>query len=691
MASGTITGSGWGVYAVIEWSSTKGTSGSTVNADLYAQNPSGWYWSATVNNGYSVTINGNKASGNTSKLSATTGGRSKLISHSVFVSYTGEKSITISASMDCSNIKRKSTGEYIGTRSASGTAKLDKVGTVPTVPTVSAPTAATITEVGKTVTISWAKSTSYSGSGSYLVRVSIDGGSYSDYKTITSLDTTSTTYAIPAGQGKTYQFAVRATNDVGSSDWSYSGKLTTNSISAPTVGDIATYNPYVGSLTINVSGGSQTNGGSFNRNCHIYYDWGGSNSKGIGTCSSVANTSTTLTFNPSNDIKSLIASTIGTTAYSSGNFYAVCWNENSNGTRSSYTTKKFTINLNSDGGATPSLGAPTFSGGFSGYASTCFIAGIHNLTVTSATASTRRAPSGTTLTYSITCNSTTKSGTSATFTGLAANTYTVTVKATDSRGLSTSVTKQCKFQSYASPTISNIDASRLDNPNTSGKVTYGLSYSPIYKDPLTSTASANQINGISKQQLYVNSAWRDYTSNTEITGLNTELSYSVKLKVTDNIGSTKESPDIVIPTIKVALAMRNWGIGINCVPTNGYGLDVVGDARVDGNITATGSVSQSSDRRLKTDFREVNVGKYLELIKLLKPTLYKYIDGDGHDKLGLIAQDVEAAMNQIGLDEVPFILKDNKTDMYMLDYSQLGILALIGVQQALSQQNTMHT
>ena len=687
MASGTITGSNTtAVYCVISWESTKGTGGSTVKATLYAQNATGWYWKATANQGYYLTINGNKKSDNTAKLSSDKGGKATMISHEVWVAYTGEKSITIEGYINLTNVYSNTLGGYVGTRSASKTVALDKVGSIPTVPTVSAPTTSTITEVGTTVTITWAKSTSYSGSGTYLVRVSTDGGStYSDYQTISSLNTTSTTYAVPAGQGKSYRFAVRATNDVGSSDWSYSGVVTTNSISAPTVADIGTYNPYKNNLTVSVSGGGQTNGGAFTRNCHIYYDWGGSNATGIGACASVANTSTSLVLTVDSTVKSKVLSVLGTKSYSNANFYAVCWNENSNGTRSSYTTKKFTININTDNGALPTLAAPTFSGGFGSYASTCFITGIHNLTVSSANATANRAPSGVTFTYQITCNSTTKTSQSATFSGLTANTYTVTVKATDSRGLSTSVTKQCKFQSYASPTISNIDASRLDNPNTSGKVTYDLSYSPIYKDPLTSTASSNQINGISKQQLYVNSAWRDYTKGAEITGLNTETSYSVRLKVTDNIGSTKESPDVIIPTIKVSLAMRKWGIGVNCVPTNGYGLDVVGDARVDGNITATGSVSQSSDRRLKTDFREVNVGKYLELIKLLKPTLYKYIDGDGHDKLGLIAQDVEAAMNQIGLDEVPFILKDNKTGMYMLDYGQLGILALIGVQQALNQ------
>ena len=594
MASGSFQGSGWGVQALISWSGTKGTGGSTVSATLYAQNVDGYYWNATVNNGYSITIDGSTNSGSTAKLSSTANGKSTMVSHSKWVAYTGDKSITISGTMNCGNIYSNSRGEYIGTRSASKSVALDKVGSKPTAPTVSSPTAAIITEMGTTVTVKWSASTSYNSSGGYYVQLSKDGGSYSTIQTITSLSTVSCSYDIPAGQGKTYTFRVCAYNDIGSSDYSYSGTLTTNSLSAPTVGDIAEYNPYVGNLTVSVSGGSQANGGSFTRNCHIYYDWGGSNSKGIGTCSPVANTSTSLTFTTNSTVQSSVLSVLGTTAYTSGNFHAVCWNENSNGTRSAYAIKKFTININSDGGATPSLGAPVFSGGALGYGSTCFIAGHSNLTVTSGTASTRRAPSGTTLTYSITCNSITKSGSSASFGSLAADTYTVTVMVTDSRGLSTSVTKQCKFQSYANPTISNIEASRLENPNTSGKVTYSLYYSPIYKDPLTSTSSANQINGISKQELYINAAWRNYTTGAEITGLNTELSYPVKLRITDNLGLTKESPNIVIPTIKVALAMRSWGIGINCVPTNGHGLDVVGDAMVDGKLEATSAEFENS-------------------------------------------------------------------------------------------------
>lgn len=578
MASGTFQGSGWGVQAKILWSSTKISGGSTVSATLYAQNVDNSYWYATVNNGYSLTINGSSVSGNTAKLSSTTNGASTLISHSVTVSYTGDKSITISGTMDCGNIYSQSHGAYIGTRSASKSVALDKVGSIPPDVVVTGPTTQTISENGGTVSVTWNRCNDYSGNAVYRVQLSINGGSYSTIQDNIENSTLSYSYTIPAGQGNTYQFRVVAHNDIGySTEWGYSGVVTTNKLNPPTIGSISTYNPYVSStLSVPLSGGSQTNGGTFKRYAALYYG-----STLLANCAtpSDGNTSASITYSAANFISKL-----GISKYTD-TFTIKAWIQNGNDNKSSVVSKDFTVNINSDGGATPTLGAPTFSGGALGNPATCFIAGISTIGVTSATASLRRAPSGTTLSYSISCTGkSTVSGSSASFSSLVAGTNTITVTVTDSRGLSTSVTKQFVVQSYAPPSIKGIKGERLDSPNTSGKITYTLSYSPIYQYTDVNT-KGNQLNGINTQQIYKDSTWTNYTSGTAITGLNTELSYTFQLRVSDSLRTTTYTTDkATIPTITVLFAMREWGLGINCIPENGYSLCVGGNSKVNGKI-----------------------------------------------------------------------------------------------------------
>lgn len=82
-----------------------------------------------------------------------------------------------------------------------------------------------------------------------------------------------------------------------------------------------------------------------------------------------------------------------------------------------------------------------------------------------------------------------------------------------------------------------------------------------------------------------------------------------------------------------------------------------GDAEINGNITYTGSLSQTSDHRLKENIRSLNSG--LDVILQLNPTTYTYKwnnNGIGMtlsrgQHFGLIAQDVEAV--------VPALVKTN--------------------------------
>lgn len=587
MASGSFSNNvGQNCNLIISWNSVKGQGGSTVNATLIAQNRNGWYFDAVVY-GYGITINGSQVTGSGARLSAGSNGSAGLISHSVWVPYTGNKNITISGYANFNGIIN------LSNQSISGTVALDKIGSAPTMGSVTAPTTSTVSEKTTSITVKWNKASSYNNSVTYAIGCSINGSSYEWRYPDNNINTTSYTWNIGTPtQGATYKFAVCCANDIARSDYKYSGVVTINKLSPPTIGDIGTYNPYTNStLTIPLSGGSTTNGENFVRMCDLYYGdtW---------LCSAKSyddtpwnNTSQAISYAAAN-----YASNLGTKAYSSDKFKITAWIENANRSRSGYVSKNFTVNINSDGGATPTLSLPTISGGAFNNAATCFIAGISTLNVSSPAASLRRAPSGTTISYKIACTgATTQNSQNANFSGLTAGTKTITVTATDSRGLSVSVSKQVVVQSYAAPTIRAFTATRLDNPNTSAKLAYTLAYSPIYQYTDVNT-KGNQLNGISLQQYKKNNFdWNTASNGLVLTNLETDSTYTIQFRIADKVNTTTYViATQVIPTIKTTMAWRSWGVGIGCIPQTSYALEVNGSSKISGSLDASNMLRVNS-------------------------------------------------------------------------------------------------
>ena len=60
-----------------------------------------------------------------------------------------------------------------------------------------------------------------------------------------------------------------------------------------------------------------------------------------------------------------------------------------------------------------------------------------------------------------------------------------------------------------------------------------------------------------------------------------------------------------------------------------------------GDLSYTGSLIPSSDKRLKKDIKEVNSNKAAELVKYIKPKTYHFIDDrqQGNSCVGFIAND----------------------------------------------------
>lgn len=587
MASGSFSnGSGQNCKLVINWNSSKGNNGSTVNATLVAQNQNNWYFNAVVY-GYGITINGNQKTGSGAQLSGSVNGSVGLISHSVWVAYTNDKTINISGYANFNGIIN------LSNQTISGNATLDRVGWPPSMGSVTAPSNGIISETSTSITVSWNGGESYNNSGNYRVEVSVNGGGWTSIATGLSWSTRSYTYSLPnRTQGTSYRFRVDCSNNVGWSEYQYSGTVTLNSLSAPTIGDLSVFNPYVNSTyTVPLSGGSQASGEGFTRRCNIHVD---GNYKYSGTApSSNGNTSVNIPVNASD-----IASDLGTKSYSSSTkFTIVAWTENSRGTRSTYVSKNFTVNINSDGGATPTIGAPTISGGEFGYPSTCFVAGISTINVVSPNATLRRAPSGTTLSYQISCSGTNSQNTqNANFYNLSQGHKTITVTATDSRGLSVSVSKTIVVQPYAAPTIRNYLVTRLDNPQTSAKLIYELGYSNIYSYA-DGTNKGDQLNTINTQQYSKdNSTWVNASNELIITDLSTESIYTIYLRVADKLRPTTYTFDTQkVPTIRTNLAIRKHGIGINCVPQTSYALEVNGSSKISGSLDASNMLQVNSN------------------------------------------------------------------------------------------------
>ena len=89
-----------------------------------------------------------------------------------------------------------------------------------------------------------------------------------------------------------------------------------------------------------------------------------------------------------------------------------------------------------------------------------------------------------------------------------------------------------------------------------------------------------------------------------------------------------------------------------------YGHDV--SIKANETITSNKTITVSSDRRLKENivaFEEVvmfsneDSDVYTKLFDKLQPVSFNYIDGNGKSCFGLIAQDVIASLNELGIDE----------------------------------------
>ena len=117
----------------------------------------------------------------------------------------------------------------------------------------------------------------------------------------------------------------------------------------------------------------------------------------------------------------------------------------------------------------------------------------------------------------------------------------------------------------------------------------------------------------------------------------------------------------------------------NVLTVNTSGIDVIGD------ISYTGGIAPSSDKRLKEGIKEINSKKAVEMVKYIKPKTYKFIDKEKYGDrpcVGMVANDFLT-------DKMPSewgnIVKEGRDGYLKFDYSMCVPLLWSALQYSLNE------
>ena len=156
---------------------------------------------------------------------------------------------------------------------------------------------------------------------------------------------------------------------------------------------------------------------------------------------------------------------------------------------------------------------------------------------------------------------------------------------TDTRGRSTSTTRQLIMVNYSLPRINYFIPARAgEGTNTTVKALIDVSITSIGKDMFTITGYRRQtgtVNWEKTLELAVNDT--SYRRDGQIFGTNFDVTkgYDLKLEVTDSIGTSTS-----IATVSTSSVVMSWGsqgVGIGKIVEDGRALDVKGDIYANGS------------------------------------------------------------------------------------------------------------
>lgn len=187
--------------------------------------------------------------------------------------------------------------------------------------------------------------------------------------------------------------------------------------------------------------------------------------------------------------------------------------------------------------------------------------------------STGKGVGGSTIkSYSVTAAGTTYSGSSVTTNTLAASgDMTVTVKVTDSRGRTGSVSKSIQVKAYSRPKISSFSVRRCNADGTSNdageycKVTVSASVSKITGNTLTLGLNIVESGQSSGTDIALSNTGSSYSGSKVVPNINPKKSYSFTVTATDAFYSTPKTIPISSAATIVHVKSNEKGIGIGKV------------------------------------------------------------------------------------------------------------------------------
>lgn len=159
---------------------------------------------------------------------------------------------------------------------------------------------------------------------------------------------------------------------------------------------------------------------------------------------------------------------------------------------------------------------------------------------------------------------------------------TVSIKVTDSRGLSSTITKTVNYIAYRAPSIS-LTAGRANNYGT----TVNISASYAGSDVSGKNGVKVQWSGANKSGYLAGSAsaydaTETGTKSTTTTDVNNETAYTFTATITDKFGKTATaSVKVPVGQPTMFVDVEQAGVGVNCLPT-GQGLYVQSNLCVNG-------------------------------------------------------------------------------------------------------------
>ena len=230
-----------------------------------------------------------------------------------------------------------------------------------------------------------------------------------------------------------------------------------------------------------------------------------------------------------------------------------------------------------------------------------FIQGHSKLTVTPGTATPKNQ--ATIANYTATCNGVSVSNTTGDALTVGAvsksGTVAVVLTITDSRGYTASVTQNITVLAYAKPKVNALTLRRTNDIEAEMQLVFNGSISAITVDSVQknsllyvryrykATSATSYSSYVSILSAVTQSGTSFSYSNLELRSLAADQSWDVHIQIRDQLNSLS-SLDLyyVIPQGTPLVALRKQKVGIN-TPTPEAALDVVGDVKVSGTLTAT--------------------------------------------------------------------------------------------------------